>query len=456
MLRRILQPSRTGVLAGACLTACLAACNDSPVGAAPAAAPRDVAVAAAHDAQTAVSPVIAWNRVLLRIVRTAGAQPATVHPTRSFALLHAAIYDAVNTIDRSHKPYLVQLAGVARTASQDAAAAAAAHEVLVALYPAVRQSLDDELTQELAQIRDGESKTEGVRVGETVAERVLAARAEDGSSASPVPFTFGDAPGDYRPTPPNFPAQPVFTHWSRVTPFALTSAGQFRPGPPPELTSDAYAAAVNEIQSAGVANSTTASADQALTGRFWNGPIQNYWNEIAQSAALSRHLTTAEGARLFALLNFALADGVIAFYDAKYTYNLWRPVSAIRNAAADGNSNTVADATWLPAVGTSPADPSYPGAHAVLSAAGATVLTTVLRTDRIGVDVTSEVLPGATRSFDRLSDVAHEASLSRIYAGVHFRFDLTAGERLGRRVATVVTDRLLLPRSGRRARDDAF
>ena len=172
--------------------------------------------------------------------------------------------------------------------------------------------------------------------------------------------------------------------------------------------------------------------------------------------ALSRHLTTAEGARLFALLNFALADGVIAFYDAKYTYNLWRPVSAIRNAAADGNSNTVADATWLPAVGTSPADPSYPGAHAVLSAAGATVLTTVLRTDRIGVDVTSEVLPGATRSFDRLSDVAHEASLSRIYAGVHFRFDLTAGERLGRRVATVVTDRLLLPRSGRRARDDAF
>lgn len=456
MLHRILPPSGTGVFAGACLAACLAACNDSPLGAAPATAQHPTIAQAARDAHDVVSPVIAWNRVLLGIVRTPGAQPATVHSTRSFALLHAAIYDAVNAIDRTHRPYLVQLPGVARSASVDAAAASAAHDVLVAVYPAVRQLLDDELAQELAQIHDGESKTDGVRVGQMVAARVVAARADDGSAASPVAFVFGDAPGDYQSTPPNFPAQPVFTHWSHVKPFALASASQFRPGPPPALASDAYAASVNEIQRVGVANGTAASPDQALTGRFWNGPIQNYWNEIAQSAALSRHLTTAESARLFALLNFALADGVIAFYDAKYTYNLWRPVSAIRGAATDGNSSTVADDAWLPAVGTSPADPSYPGAHAVLSAAGAAVLANVLRTNRIDVDVTSEVLPGVTRSFDRVSDAAREASLSRIYAGVHFRFDLTAGDRLGRDVARVVTDHLLLPRSGHHARDDAF
>jgi membrane-associated phospholipid phosphatase len=426
------------------------------VGAAPAAALRPAVAATARDAHNVVSPVIAWNRVLLGIVRTPGAQPATVHSTRSFALLHAAFYDAVNAIDRTHRPYLVQPPGVARSASVDAAAASAAHDVLVALYPAVRQLLDDELAQELAQIHDSESKTDGVRVGQMVAARVLAALAEDGSAASPVAFVFGNAPGDYQSTPPNFPAQPVFTHWSHVKPFALASASQFRPGPPPALTSDAYAAAVNEIQRVGVANGTTASPDQALTGRFWNGPIQNYWNEIAQSAALSRHLTTAESARLFALLNFALADGVIAFYDAKYTYNLWRPVSAIRGAAADGNANTVADAAWLPAVGTSPADPSYPGAHAVLSAAAAAVLANVLRANRIGIDVTSEVLPGVTRSFERLSDAAREASLSRMYAGVHFRFDLAAGDRLGRDVARVVTDQLLLPRFGHHARNDAF
>jgi hypothetical protein len=391
---------------------------------------------------------VQWNRTLLQIVRTAGAQPATVHPTRSFAILHAAIYDAVNAIDRTHQPYLVRLSGVSRTASQDAAAAAAGHEVLVTLYPLFGAQLDGQLQESLAQVPDGLEKTDGVRIGHDVADSILARRSNDGSGAQPVPFVFGNAPGDYQSTPPNFPPQPQFTHWSHVTPFALERANQFRPGPPPALTSSGYGDGLNEIKSLGIANSATASADQALTGRFWNGAIQNYWNEIAQTASLAHHLTTAQNARLFALLNLAIADGVIAFYDAKYTYNLWRPVTAIRAADTDDNPETVADPNWLPQAGKTAPDPSYPGAHAVLSAAGAGVLTAFFGEDHSTFSVTSEVLPGVARSFSTFGDAAQEATLSRIFAGQHFRFDLTAGQRLGREVADFVVDRFLSHRLG--------
>jgi len=179
-----------------------------------------------------VNPVVQWNRTLLAIVRTPGAQPVTVHPTRSFAILHAAIYDAVNAVDRTHRPYLVRLSGVPRDASQEAAAAAAAHEVLVALYPGFQATLGATLQQSLAQIPDGNDKAQGNRVGQTVADRILALRSNDGSNAKPIPYVFGTVPGDYQSTPPNFPPQPQFTHWSRVTPFALERASQFRPGPP--------------------------------------------------------------------------------------------------------------------------------------------------------------------------------------------------------------------------------
>ena len=230
-----------------------------------------------------VNPVVQWNRALLVIVRTPGAQPATVHPTRSFAIMHAAIYDAVNAIDRKHRPYLVRVSGVPRDASQEAAVAAAAHEVLVALYPAFKTTLDAQLQQSLAQIPDSAGKAEGILIGESVAEAILAARSDDGSNAPPIPYVFGTAPGDYQSTPPNFAPQPQFTNWSHVRPFALERANQFRPGPPPALTSDTYSDAFNQVKSLGIANSTTATPDEALTGRFWNGAIQNYWNEIAQT-----------------------------------------------------------------------------------------------------------------------------------------------------------------------------
>ena len=396
-------------------------------------------------AVSTLNPVLQWNRILLAIARTPGAQPATIHTTRSFALMHAAIYDAVNAIARTHEPYLVRLAGVPRHASQQAAGAAAAHEVLAALYPVFLSSLDDELQQSLTQIPDGKVKDEGILIGRTVADRILALRINDGANAQPILYVFGSAPGDYQSTPPNFPPHPQFTHWSHVTPFALERANQFRPGPPPALTSDRYSEAFNEIKSLGTTNSTTATADEALTGRFWNGAIQNYWNEITQTAVLDHDLSIAQSARLFALLNLALADGVIAFYDAKYTYNLWRPVTAIRAADSDNNPDAMTDPNWLPEVGKTAPDPSYPGAHAVLSAAGAAVLISFFERDHFNFNVSSEVLPGVERSFTSLSSAAEEATLSRVFAGQHFRFDLTAGKRLGRDVADFVTDNFLTP-----------
>jgi len=396
----------------------------------------------------AVNPVLQWNKILLAIVRAPGAQPATNHATRGFAIMHAAIYDAVNAIDRTHSSYLISLSGVPHRASQETAAAAAAHKVLVALYPAFKSTLDAELQQSLAPIPDGHRKAEGIRIGQVVADGILALRSNDGANDPPIPYVFGNAPGDYQSTPPNFPKQPQFTHWSHVTPFALDRADQFRPGAPPELTSDTYTEDFNEIKSVGITNSSTATADEALTGRFWNGAIQNYWNEITQTAALAHDLSTAQSARLFALLNLTLADAVIAFYDAKYTYNLWRPVTAIRAADSDNNPQTLVDPNWLPEVGKTAPDPSYPGAHAVISNAGAEVLISFFADDQFDFNVTSEVLPGVERSFTTLSAAAQEATLSRIFAGQHFRFDLTAGTQLGRDVADLVLGRLLLPREG--------
>jgi hypothetical protein len=413
-----------------------------------------VAWSAADSATDTV--VIQWNKTLLTIVRTPGAQPATVHSTRSFAILHAAIYDAVNAIDATHEPFLVRVEHVSPRASQEAAASAAAHAVLLSLYPTFQTVLDAQFEQSLAQIPDGKDKTIGIDVGKAVAQATLIMRSDDGSAAPPVPYVFGTAAGDYQSTPPNFPKQPAFTHWPQVETFVLERARQFRPGPPPALTSDEYTEVFNEVKSLGIANSAVATADQVLIGRFWNGAIQNYWNEITQSAAQAHHLSTAQSARVFALLNLTLADEVIAFYDAKYTYNFWRPVTAIRAAATDGNPQTADDPNWLPRAGNTAPDPSYPGAHATISAGGAFVLNAFFGKKPIHLDVTSEVLPGVIRSFDSFAAVEKEASVSRVYAGQHFRSDEDAGERLGQAVADFVVDNSLtrVPRRDDRERDE--
>jgi hypothetical protein len=402
---------------------------------------QDRGVSSSHQP---VNPVVQWNKNLLLLVRTPGAQSPTVHATRSFAIMHAAIYDAVNAIDKSHKPYLIRVPSPRRDASLEAAADAAAHEVLVALYPAFKTSLDAEFLQSLAQIRNGEEKTKGISIGQTVADGILALRSTDGANSAPIPYVFGNAPGDYQSTPQNFPKQPQFTHWSHVTPFALEHANQFRVGPPPALTSDRYSGAFDQIKSLGILDSTTATSDQTLIGRFWNGAIQNYWNEITQTASVTHQMTTAESARLFALVNLSLADSVIAFYDSKYTYNFWRPVTAIRAADTDNNPETLVDATWLPEGGKNTApDPSYPGAHATISAAAAEILESFFKTDDFDFNVTSEVMAWVERSFTSFSAAFQEASFSRVLAGQHFSSDEMAGGQLGREVADFVLDNFL-------------
>lgn len=388
--------------------------------------------------------VIQWNRTLLTLLRTPGVNPGSIHPTRSLAMMHAAIYDAVNSIDPSHQAYKI-LVSVNGAASQESAADAAGHAVLLALYPAAGSTIDAAYQQSLVLIPDGPDKDEGIRIGEAAANQLLNLRANDGSASAPVPITLGTGPGAYQSTPPNFPA-PAFTGWSQVTPFALTSASQFRSTPPPELTSQTYTNDFNEVKSLGIPRSPAALIDQQLTGWFWNGAIQDYWNEIAQNAALAQHLTTAQTARLFALLNISLGDTVIAFYDTKYTYKFWRPVTAIRNADTDGNPATLANPAWLPETKNTAADPSYPGAHAAISSAAAAVLASVLGSDQFNFQVTSEVFAGVERSFSTFSSAAQEATLSRIFAGQHFRFDLTAGQQLGSEVAGFVLNNFLSPR----------
>jgi membrane-associated phospholipid phosphatase len=404
-----------------------------------------------------VNAVIEWNRTLLTIVRTPGAQPATIHSTRNFAILHAAIFDAVNNIEPEFTPYLVRLRDVPRHASKIAAADQAAHDVLVSLYPAFQTSLDTQLQQDLAQLPDNDKdkdndndrdrdrgedrKADGIAVGQAVAAHLLAARANDGANVTLPPYIPGTQPGDYQLTPPNF-APADFIQWPEVTPFALERANQFRPSPPPALTSATYTEAFNEVKDLGIINSTTRTADQTQIGMFWNGSIQDFWNEIAQTAALAHHLNLEHSARLFALLNISLADSAIAFFDAKYTYNFWRPVSAIQLAGTDGNPLTDPDPAWVPlSVKTAP-DPSYPGAHSAISKAGATVLSFYFG-DRFTFDVTSESLANVTRHFTNFSAAAEEAGLSRIFAGQHFRTDHIAGKNLGRRAAEAIDHGIL-------------
>lgn len=344
------------------------------------------------------SPVLAWNQTLLRIVRTPGAHPATVHPTRSFAMMHSAMRNAV-----SHTP------------SAWAAASQAAHDVLVGLFPTMTTSFDAQLAAELATVHN---PAQGVLAGRWAARQVLHTRANDGSAATPPPLQPGTRPGEYRPTPPAF-APAVFTHWPAVRPFVLARADMFRPDPYPPLASPRYRAALAEVASLGENTSTTRTADQTVQARFWAAPIWNYWNEIAQ--AVLAHSSVRTAANVFARLNLAFADAVIAFYDAKYHYRIWRPISAIPD--------------WT-SFATTPPDPSYPGAHSVISQAAATILRQTVGQRQV-LTVTSEALPGTVRHFTTFQQAAEEAGLSRIYGGIHTRLDHTAGQQLGLDVARV-------------------
>ena len=353
--------------------------------------------------------------------------------------VQAAEYDAVTSITHQNPPYQFAVP-TRRDARPDAAADQAAHNVLLSLYPSMKTGLDAMLYGELAVIPDSRGKRDGIRVGAEVAERLLRLRSLDGSAATPQPFVPGNRPGDYRPTPPDFPA-PVFTNWGSITPFVLRSGQQFRPAAPPPVTSAVYAKALNEVKSLGQDSSTTRTADQTAAAKFWaSAPVWNTWNQVAQDLVVSRHASLERTATVFANLDLALADATIGLYDAKYHYQVWRPVTAIRLGDSIDNPGVTGDPNWTPLAVTA-ADPSYPGAHSTISQAAATVLTAFYG-DRQQLAIT---LGGTTRNFGSFQAAANEAGLSRIYAGQHTRIDHEAGQRLGAQVAGFVLDHLATP-----------
>jgi membrane-associated phospholipid phosphatase len=387
--------------------------------------------------------VLEWNQLALHAVGQARLSPVFV--SRDLAITQAAVYDAVVAIDRSFEPYYAHV-HASRGASLEAAAAQAAHDTLSALFPSQAATFDSALAADLVGIPPGRAR-QGTAVGSEVAQQILAWRSTDGSAAV-VNYTPGTDPGDWQPTLPAFlPA--LAPQWPYVTPFALSSGSQFRPAPPPALDSAAYADAFNEVKSLGSATSTTRTDEQTQIAKFWNDGLgtafaMGYWNRIAQQVATEQGLSLVQDARLFALLNITEADAQIACWDAKYTYNLWRPVTAIRAADTDGNPATDPDSTWTPLL-TTPNFPSYTSAHSTLSGAAAGVLTALFG-DSYHFTVTADGLPGVTRSFDSFGAAAAEAGQSRIYGGIHYQFDNVAGQQLGRTVAGYVVDHVLKPR----------
>ena len=397
--------------------------------------------ARAHTASGQPDQVIQWNQELQKVLVASGAQPASIHPTRTMAIAQIAVYDAVNGVLRGGEPLLVDLHGP-RHASADAAAAAAARTALDALLPSQRPAIDSFFQSSLAQIGSGERVDRGIRFGDEVANAVVAARATDGANGTPAVFTPGVGPGEYQLTPPAF-APAGFTQTSHVTPFVLESASQFRPPAPPALTSARYAADFSEVHSLGRLNSTARTADETAIGKFWGAaPVWVVWNQIADQAAVGFGNSLEQNARMFAVLDTTLADSAIALYDAKYAYHRWRPITAI-TASNQGNANTTADPTWLPLANTAN-DPSYPGAHAAFSQAAATALRDSLGTDEFSFSLTNATV-GITRTFSSFSQASDEASASRILAGQHFRYDEDAGQALGGQVGDFVVEHAVSP-----------
>jgi hypothetical protein len=386
----------------------------------------------------AADMVIQWNDSVLDAIRVDKTPPPKA--ARALAIVHTSVYDAVNAIDRTHKPYAVDVPALPGT-SAEAAVAAAAHRTLVSLFPAQAATFDTEFTASLATITDGSAETNGVALGNLVADRILALRANDGSTAV-VTYTPGSDPGDWIPTPPAF-APALLPQWPNVTPFAMKSGSQFTPHGIPSLTSEAYAAALNEVKEIGSATSATRTADQTAIAKFWaNGSgtatPPGHLNLMAQAAAEVEGNTLSQNARLFAEINVAMADAAIMAWDAKFDTNFWRPVTAIRAADTDGNSDTTPDASWTPLLVTPPF-PTYVSGHSSFSGAAAAVLKNFFGRDNIAFTLASENATVADRSYTSFSQAAQESADSRMYGGIHFRFDnedgLTAGTKLGNFVA---------------------
>lgn len=388
-----------------------------------------------------------WNAQAIAAIQSESTAPPLA--ARNLAMLHVAIHDAVNTVAGTHRSYVANLKP-SGPASAEAAVASTAHRVLITLFPSQSAAFDAALEASLAGIVDYLQKGRGVELGQAVAELVLDLRASDGASTT-LPYIPSAAPGAWRRTPPYF-RPPDLPHWGFVKPFALTSGSQFRPPGPPQLGSARYATDLNQVKELGGAESITRTAEQTLIARFWADftytvTPPGHWNQIARQVAADQGLSLAQAARLFALLNIAMADAGIATWDAKYAHNFWRPVTAIQRADVDDNPATEADSAWTPLLVT-PSFPEYVSGHSAFSSAAATVLAQFFGTDRVSFTAVSDSAPGVTRSYSSFAAAADEIGMSRIYGGIHFLSGDLDGLSLGRAIGEYVTDHLLLPIGG--------
>lgn len=408
----------------------------------------------------AADAVLTWNEHLAEVVQTDGGQMGPTRTSRAYAMMHIAIYDAVNAIDQTHTPFaLTQTASP--TASIDAAVAAAARAVINELYPDQQATVDQWYADELALVADGQDEDDGVAIGEAAAQLCVDMRDGDGSDAVKL-YRPNKAVGHWRPDPTvlGTPQMALDPAWGGVKPFVINKTTDFPIPPPPKLNSAAYAAAFNEVKSLGALNSTTRTADQTEIGLFWaydrkffGPPLVLYNRSMAEIAAVQGN-TVVDNARMFALANVAMADAGVAIWDYKYKYDFWRPISGIREADKDGNPLTTADPNWVPlgapGNGTTipdftPPFPAYGSGHAGFGAALFETLKNFYGTDNVSYTLTSDEAGGLSRNYTSFSQAADENGRSRIYLGVHWDFDNVESQDQGRRIADYITDRMFLP-----------
>jgi hypothetical protein len=386
--------------------------------------------------------VIDWNAAAYQVIKESDGYADPMNASRALAMMHLAMHDAINAA----KPRYASYSKVERDGAADPAVAAvsAAHDVLAALYPKQTTLLKAALDKTLVDAGTGEAATRGVALGNRAAAAMLRKRADDGSALA-MPYHEGSKPGEYRFTPGfNFAALP---QWRAVQPFALKSVDQFRSAPPPSLTSAQYSADFNEVKAVGGKNADAKrTPDETHYAAFWYEFSDIGWNRVARVVARDHAQDLWQRARTFALLNAAMADSYIAGWDSKFHYNLWRPVTAIRLADADGNPQTAPDANFEPLLTTPPVQ-DYPSTHSALGAAAATVLAETFGRDRIGFTLasTSAVPANPTRTFKSFSEAAQENADSRVKAGLHFRFATTAGLKLGESVGRFASGNSLKP-----------
>ena len=379
-----------------------------------------------------------WNLTTLQAAVAAGLPQ---RQQRVAAMVHAAVHDAVNSVEPRYEAYAVQVSPSGE-ASIEAAAVQAAYGVLIRLLPGQAALLDAARSASLSQIPDGPVKEEGLAVGEAVARQIVALRSTDGSDVDGT-YTFGSGPGEYQRTPPTF-ANPAVPAWRFVKPFVLERGDQFRAEGPPSLNSHKWAADFNEVKRLGSVDSVERTAEQTEIALCGAEPPLPMWNRVARSVSAERQTGLVENARLFALLNLAMVDATIAVWDSKYTYRFWRPVTAIPLADTDGNDATEADPAWTPLRPT-PIHPEYPSAHASVSTAAAKVLTGFFGNHTAFTTATSTCPAGVVRSYDSFQAMADEIGDSRIYIGFHFRTSIRDGAHIGRHVGHWTFHRFLRP-----------